>query len=234
MNLGEIKDAVRDGLGHSDVLPRQLTSYIDRGRREIENRIDGHWMRDSLTWSTVVDQQVYPILTAPGGGLNLPNFKDIRSSRSKQSTEVSWSLPHLILEDFDEVWSHYNTDDDGEPCLIVIDGDNLSVFPPKPDKTYNMLLYYWKWTANPVSNLSTDFLMTRFPESLIFAACAVGLQIKTKSIELAAPWAGMMEAELRKIETYSKGRGSPEEEYLAAWSGPGQSLRTRYLPYGRP
>lgn len=234
MTFGEIKDAVRDGIGKDNVLPRQITYFIGRGRREIENRVNGHWMRGTKNWSAIVDQSNYSITQSAGGGLALANFKDVRSSRSKQSTETIWSVPHKVYDDFDVVWSNWATDDTGEPREVVIDNENLYLFPPKPDKAYDMVLYYWQFTANPTANSGTDFLTLRFPEALIFTSVAAGLQFLTKSTEIALPWAGMAEAELVKLSAFVRDRGLPDESWLPAWGGPGQAAQDRYYPYGRP
>lgn len=234
MTLLEVKDAVQDGVGQHQLTTAQYNQYLGRARREIENRVSGHWMKAEKLWSTVVDQQAYPLLVGTGGGLNIPNFKDIRSSRSKKSTETLWSLPHTVYNDYDVLWSKYATDDTGEPEEIVIDGDDLVVFPPKPDAVFDMQLYYWSYTTNPAGDGDTDFLFTRFPELIIFASISNALQALENSPELAVPWAGMAEAEIRKLKVFVNDRGAPDEQMLSAWGGPYSAGRTRYRPYGRP
>lgn len=224
MNIGEIKDVVRDNVGNRDIAPHMLTYFLDMGRRELEKRFNFWFMRRTKDVTLIVDQQEYSITTAASGGFDIPDFKDVRTiwTRDPDPTfQRQFTFPPVKLVDFDEALSIFAIDDTGEPEQAVVDNNSLFVFPPNPDRAYITRFFHWVWTNNPTSDSGSDDLTTRFPEALIYAATMAGVRLTTKNEELARPWQQLMEAELRRIEQYEKDRGHQNEPWvMPARQGP--------------
>ena len=218
MNIGQVKDIVRDNIGRRDLPTHTLDFILGSGRREIEKSHNFYWMRASKTFNLVIDQASYSITTSASGGLNLPNFKDVRVLFEKDPSFSRWS--EVLINDFNQVHPLYPTDDVGEPEAAVIDNETLYVFPPLPDKAYNMNLYHWEWTENPDGNTESDEVTERWPELLIYAATAFGLQYLTHNLEIALPWQQLMQNELVKAKRYSDDRMTAERIDLTPKRGP--------------
>ena len=220
MKLGEAKDLVRYFIGKQDLPDHVMTFFMDGGRREVEKRHNLYWMRNKLDFSLVVDQVSYSITSSGSGGLNLPNFKDVRIMLTKLSTFTSYSYPPVEFFDFEKTDTLYATDDTGETEMAVIDNETLFVFPPKPDKTYDVRFYYWEWIGNPSGNTLDDELLKRFPEVLLYAATYFGVLSLTKDNTLAAPWLNMMNEEMVKLKRYSDDRAKDENLIMEVKTGP--------------
>jgi hypothetical protein len=218
MVLGQLKDLLRDSLGRRDLPTHLCQFFLDSGRRDIEKSHNFYWMRTVKTWNLTIDQGDYSISTSTSNGLNIPAFKDIRILFQKESTDVAWNP--VEIKDLDECLQIYSTDSEGAPEAAVIDNDTLSLFPVDPDQAYNMKLLYWQWTSNPTSNQDTDELLTRWPELLLYAASAFGMQWLTKNPQLVLPFQQMFERESVKVKRYSDDRLMDERVDLTPRRGP--------------
>ena len=200
-------------------MPSHVMDFIlASGRRDIEKIHNFYWMRATKSFNLVIDQASYSITTSPSGGLNLPNFKDIRVLFEKDPAFSRWT--EVEIKDFNQAEPLYPTDDTDEPEAAVIDNNTLFVFPPKPDKAYNMRLYHWEWTTNPAANTGTDDITDRWPELLIYSATAAGLQYLTHNQEISVPWQQLAQQELVRVKRYSDDRISAERIDLTPKPGP--------------
>lgn len=186
------------------------------GRREIEKTGNYWWMKAIKNWNTIVDQQEYLITGSASGGLNIPNWKDERIMLTQDSTLSNPGWDEVYgPKDVEDIELIYATADQGQPEVYTVDGNNddtasLKVYPPKPNKTYNMRFYYYQWTSNPATATGTDALLTRFPESLIYMATSVAMVELTKDPMMGAYWKQLFnnpqDGELRKIKRYNMAR----------------------------
>jgi hypothetical protein len=66
------------------------------------------------------------------------------------------------------------------------------VYPPDPDDTYDMRLYYYQWTSNPAANTSTDDLLKNFGSAVVYGALIWAFEIELKDIQGAAYWRNLL------------------------------------------
>jgi hypothetical protein len=218
MILGEAKDMIRKLVGNDELGVPLMKFGLDSGRRDIEKVENFYWMRNVKDWSLVVDQQDYSIVDSASGGLNLPLYKDLRILLWKKTTETVWTEVPIV--GFQEAELTYATDDEDFPEMAVIDNETISIFPPKPQGTYDMRLYYWNWTANQTSNLLDDEILKRWPEALIYASVARLTYLATRSVESAAPWTALMNQEIEKMRKFNKDRLRDEKFMFKPRKGP--------------
>jgi len=232
MTRGEVQDVVRDFVGRDNIKPNLMTFAVDSGLREIEKRINAWWMRRNIEFNATDGNQFYLIRSAASGGLNLPNYKDVMMLLSKSTTDTLWE--RVLVTEFDIAEQVYATDSTGEPQMAVIDNDRITLFPPDPNDTWNMKMYYWQFTSLPTDETSDDHEVLRFwPEALIYAATMHLTQYLTKDVQMAAPYSGLFEAEFRKLDRYNKDREIDEHNDLVPHAGPTWPRKFRRLrsPY---
>ena len=222
MTYGEAKDMVRDNLGKGDIPPAQLKFIMDAGRRVIEKRGNHYWMVGSaagLEFNLAAATSAYTITASP---ISLTNFKDIEALFSKESTDTMWTPTES--REGKEMNLQFSTDDDGPPEFYSEELGILTIYPI-PDDAYNMLLRYWAWTTNPAANASTDELLTRWPEVLIWAASSYGFKLINKSPEMATPFDGLFADEMSMLHDYNSERPTDQDWVIQPKRGPFQSRR---------
>ena len=94
----------------------------------------------------------------------------------------------------------------GEPKEAAVDNITLFIFP-NPALSYEVRLHAFEWQDNPTDNVGTsDELMDRFPEALLYGAVAVGTVLQTKDVAMAKPWMDLLNGQLPEIQKYTKQR----------------------------
>src|SRR3990167_11355293 len=204
MNVGQIKDVIRDTIGIKILHLHILNFGLDHARREIEKTANFYWMRSSKTWDITVDQGDYSITTATNNGLNLPDWKDIHVLFSKPSSSTSWT--EVLPGDLFYLERAYQTDAKGQPRHYVVDNTTLKLYPPEPDQAYNMSMWHFEWTSNPTVNTDTDELTNRWPEALIYAGCIWGFTQLAHDEVKAQYYRGLLRVEITKIKDYNLDR----------------------------
>lgn len=233
MLFGEIKDTVREHFGRTGWPTAMLDIALGAARRDIEKNSNGgyYWMRATKTFSSVVDQQNYSIPLSSSGGLFLPNFKDVRALRVKETTDNIWtdlSVGEVTQEEADVMFA---TDDTDIPTLAVIDNVTIKLFPT-PDDVYDFKMFHYEWTTNPTTNTGTtgtDELTARFPEALIYGALVWGAEMFEKSYPDADRWHAKFKAEMVQIHRHSIERERQDRVSLVPMSGPFDNRRRTEL-----
>jgi hypothetical protein len=189
MNLGEVKDAVREHFGRTGFNTPMLEQALAKGRRMVEQEGNFWWMHDEHDFDLVIDQGSYSITTTSSNGLGLSNYKALEflSWREDGSTGA-YNLLSTGEAEKAVLDTLYDTDDEGEPEDAAIQGTTLYIYPENPDDEYEMRMYYYQWTSNPTLNSDTDSLLTQFPDALIHAAKIVGYEDILKDFEGAKYW----------------------------------------------
>jgi len=207
MNLGEVKDVVREHFGRIGWPTVMLDLALGSARREIEKNSNGgyYWMRSTKTFNSVASQQDYSITTATANGLNLPNFKDVRALRVKESGDTVWTDVSVGEVTQEEAETMFATDEENMPLIAIVDNTTLKLFPT-PDAIYNFKLWHYEWTSNPTTNTGTtgtDELTERFPEALIYGALVWGCEQYEKSYPDADRWAAKFREQQSQLHRHS-------------------------------
>ena len=232
MTVSEIQDVIRDLVGRENIADNMMTYALQGGLREIEKRSNFWWMRGNLEFDATDNNQFYLLRTAASGGLNLPNYKDLMMLLSKDPSNTLWH--RVEVTEFDIAEQVYATDSTGEPQMAVIDNDRITLFPPDPNQTWDMKLYYWQYTSLPTDDTSDDHETLRFwPEALIYAATTQLNLYITKDQAIAAPYQALFEAEYKKLDRYNKDRQIDENTDMVPHLGPTWPRKFRRLrsPY---
>ena len=231
MLLHDVKDVVREHFGRVGLPTSLLTFALAEGRKTIEREGNFWWMRASKDFSLVVNQQDY-VIAASGGDITIPNFKDARALHQKVSTETSWCPVELGTVEQDQLNLMYDTDAQGEPEFAVIDNMTLKVYPPKPQLTYDMRLYYYGFTDNPTSNTSDDQLLKNYGMALVYSAVAWGFEIELKDIQGAAYWRALLGGtpfghggEIARLKRENFKRDWKDQLIMVPHKGPGRVNR---------
>src|SRR3990167_3226218 len=207
MDLGEIKDIIRDIVGR-DVMPEHIMDFaLDTARRELEKLGNFYWMRSSKTWSVVASQQSYSITTSTSNGLNLPNFKAIHALFSSAATASQWT--EVLPGDVEVLEGDYLVTTAGQPANYAVDNTTLRLYPPAPALTYSMKLWHYEWTSNPTINSgadASDELTNRWPEALIYAGGVWGLTAVKKDEPTAQYYESLLNREVQKIISAEQSR----------------------------
>lgn len=193
MTLGEIKDVVREHFGRMGLPTVILDLALAEGRKLIEREANFWWMRATTTFNLVIDTQDY--LIGSTLAVNIVNFKDARALNFKKSTETRWRPLSLGIYDQEELDVMYPTDSAGAPELAIVDNTTLKIYPPKPDLAYNMKLYHYNWTDNPVTNILSDDITKNYGMALIYAAIIWGYEIELKDMQGAIYWRKLLGGE---------------------------------------
>ena len=107
-------------------------------------------------------------------------------------------------------------------------------YPPTTDQSdYSIILFYYQWTGNPLGNLETDALISRFPKVLIYASLMWGYEMILKDFQGAAYWRTLLlgdppnrrRGELQKIKNVNFLREQQDKIQLVAMTGPWQRMR---------
>jgi len=233
MNLGEVKDVVREHFGRVGWSTTMLDLALGSARREIEKHAEGgyYWMRATKSFSTVAAQQDYSITTSASGGLDLADFKDARALKVKTTTDTVWSDVSVGEVTQEEAESMFATDETTMPLVAVIDNVTLKLFPV-PDVVYDMKLWHWEWTDNPTTNTGatgTDELTERFPEALIFGALVWGSEQFEHNSQDADRWAQKFHEQRALIHRHSLERERQDRLIFTPMSGPYDGRRRTSL-----
>lgn len=248
MKVSEVRDIVRENVGRDRLSEPVLDWCLQRGLRELEKTDNFYWMEaPKKTFSLVVNQQDYSIYTATASGLNIPNYKDSRILFVSDQTLTHPEWDEVAgPETIEEVKLEFADDDNGQPVVwtqsdvgggqgITLDS-TMSVWPPKPDKTYTMELHYYQWTSLP-TDVATDTheVLKRWPEALIYLATEQAMILATKDLATGAFWRSLfdnpnprMNSELRKIKHYNLLRQHATRMTLTPRSGSMVSRRGRW------
>ena len=220
--LFKIKDIVWDHFGRVGFPSTMLDRALEGGRREVEQAGNFWWMRTTKEWSLTVGTNEYPLLVSTGVGLNLPNYKDLRALKWKESGDVDWEpidVGHMALEEAEEA---YSTDEEGSPEIGVIDNVTLILFPPEPDLAYNMKMWLYQYTAFPsTGDTGSDELTNKFPDALVYASLAWGYEQQLKDPQGANYWRELLfKKEIPKIKRENLKREFQERINFTPSSGP--------------
>lgn len=249
MKLFEVRDQVRENIGR-DKAPEHLLKYaLDKGLREIEKTGNYWWMRATKTWNCVISQQAYNMTVSTSNGLNIPKFKDFRILLTQDQTlsNPDWDEVFGPI-DIEEAGLEFADTDTGMPVIYSLDESTatatnealtsqLLVWPPLPDKIYNMRLHYYQWTALPTDiNSESHDILLRFPEALIYIATAVGVVAITKDPQMGLFWQLKFDnpgspkdpGELMKIKRYNLDRTMDSRSELRPMRGGIMSRRSRW------
>jgi hypothetical protein len=195
MEYYKVRDVVREHIGGADAISEaSLTWACERGLREIEKHGNFYWMEAKKNFSLVVDQGDYSMYTATSGGLLIPNYKDTRVLFCSDQTLTNPSWNEVFgPENIEEVHPEFADTAEGEPVVWTQEEGNtdvtMQIWPPNPDKTYSMRLYYYNWTSLPTDISSDDHeVLMRWPEALIYLAVEQGLILKTKNMAAGMFW----------------------------------------------
>lgn len=214
MQRYKVRDVIREQVGGGDSLSEGTLAWCEeKALREIEKAGNWYWMNSVRVFDTVVNQQDYVLYPT---GLLIPNYKAPRilMTRDPTITDPQW-LEVFGPQDVGDLKLAGKDSDTDIPGAWSITEENssatLSVWPPLPDKTYNMRLYYYQWTSLPADLTSESHeVLKRWPEALIYLATAEGVLLKTKDIQAAAFWRSRfddpanprLDNEMRKIQQY--------------------------------
>ncbi len=249
MNLYEVRDIVRENVGRDKISEHLLKFSLDEGLRNVEKTGNYWWMRATKTWNCIINQQAYDMTDATNGGLNIPNFKDFRILLTQDQTlsNPDWDEVFGPI-DIEECGLEFADTDTGMPVIYCLDestttGTNeastskLLVWPPNPDKIYNMRLHYYQWTSLPTDiTLDTHDILRRFPEALIYAATEVGVVAAMKDPQMGIYWHSKFDnpqsktdpGELIKIKRYNRDRTLDSRSELRPMTGGLMSRRSRW------
>lgn len=232
--ISSVKDVVREHLSRTGFPTAMLDLALAGGRRQVEQTGNYYWMHNKKTFNLVATQQDYSITTSASNGLNLPDFKDIRRLFWKKSTDNQWDEVSLSQYTTEDANLRFKTDasDTNSPQTATISNTTLTIWPvPDAVATYNMLLFYYNWTDNPVANTGSDELTTRFPEALIYGALSWAFEIELKDTEGADRWHQKLSEQIVKIRRYAFEREWLDEVVVPFATGPYSKRRARFNPY---
>jgi hypothetical protein len=238
-----------------------LDRALEQGRRIVEQAGNWWWMKGEVTFDLVANQPVYPINTSsqpvqpvervvftPGSitstakypttikvqPVDVVDFKDVRAALVKKPSDINWNFMEVGGITKEEADNHWSINDSGMPELLLVENFDLFVYPPFPDSTYTLKLYYWRWTSNPKSNLETDELINRFPEALEYAALAWAYDLELKDPQGAGYWRTLLGGkpneigiggEIAKIRRHNLQRQRSDNLNLTPMTGPFQRSR---------
>ena len=231
----QIKDVIREHFGRLGFPTVMVDLALEEGRKLIEKEANFWWMEAEATFSLVVDDADY-VIAASGGSITIPNFKDAQALQWKRSTDVRWEAVSLGDESKDALDVMYDTDDEGWPEAAVIKDMTLFVYPPKPQETYNMKLYYYGYTTHPASNVTTtDELCRNWAMALVYAALVWGYEIYLKDMQGATYWrtllmgnpANKVVGEITKLKRENLKRGWKSQIVLVPHTSPRGGIRQR-------
>lgn len=226
MNLGDVKDIVREHFSRTAFPTVMLDFALAEGRRIVESHANFWWMRDEKDFSLTIGTGSYGITTSGTGNLNLPNFKDARAFHWAQPSGVRFEPTELGTITKEEADLLYDSDDEGNPELVLVENDDLIIYPANPDKAYDCRFYIFNWTDNPADNLSTDALISHFPMALAYAALVWGYEQQLKDFNGASYWRvllqgppGRLGGEIAKLKRANFKRDTQEKISLVPLLG---------------
>lgn len=229
MLLYQIKDVVREHFGRIGLPTAILDLALAEGRKLIEHEANFWWMEDEATFNLVVDQADYDI-AASGGEITIPNFKDAQALFWRTTGTTHWDPVSLGENTKDDLDLLYGTADEGSPEAAYLQDKKLYIYPPKPQLTYDMKLYYWGYTTNPAGNNDTaDELTNNWGMALIYAALIWGYEIYLKDLQGATYWRTLLGGpqfgkggEIAKLKRENLKRGWRSRMVLVPHVGPGR------------
>lgn len=245
MKLFEVRDIVRENVGRDKITEVYLKWSLDQGLREIEKTGNYYWMRATKTWNCVVSQQAYSIYTSASSGLNIPAFKDVRILLTQDQTLPNPDWDEVFgPEDMEAAGLEFADTDTGMPVSFAIDestttgtqelSSNILVYPPLPDKIYNMRLHYYQWTALPTDITSEAHeVLKRWSEALIYLATEAAVVGLTKDPQFGVYWRQKFSnkqdgGELVKIRRYNLERAQDSRVELRPARGGLMARRQRW------
>ena len=201
LKLGQLKDLLEELLCNTNLSLEMMNFLLASGRREVENRVNAYWMSVTTDFALTSGIPSYSLIA---GAIARTAFKDIMFLSYRLLGETKWNdVPHRAYQVLN---NKYSLAEAGPPKEAAVDNVALFIFPT-PDKAYQMRLHAFEWQDNPTDNVgSSDDLMDRFPEALLYAAVGVGTRLMTKEETLAKPWMDLLDKEIPKIQAYSNSR----------------------------
>ena len=233
--IGEVKDIVREHFSRTQFPTGQLDQSLSEGRRIIEHHGNFWWMRALKEFSLIANTGSYGITSSGTGNLNLPNFKDaIAFLYTNSLTGVAFQQIPIGVMEREEADSIYDVGQDGAPELVIIDNENLLVYPEDPDIAYPCRFYYWTYTQNPDLNSESDVITLRFPMALAYASIAWGYEMILKEFNGASYFRNLLGGqpfghggELAKIKRENFKRGWQDKIVFTPHHGSNVRYRRR-------
>lgn len=216
MILGKVKDLVRSGIGFDDLDPSMLGFFLEMGLRQIEKQGNFYWMEDSVDFNMTADDNSYVISASP---ISITGFKDVRALLVKRTSDTHYyETEYLEKEQADQL---YGSTDDDLPHAYYIDNDDNLILYPIPDAAHNARLIHFTWTTLPANNLSEAHeILKRFPEALIYASVAFGVDWLIKNETLSNQWNQRFAREMLDIKRHDQRRRQLDEINLRVSRGP--------------
>jgi hypothetical protein len=226
MNYFQIKDYVREHFGRTGIDTAMLDLYLEASRLIIENHGNFWWMQNEVTFNATDGVSSYAI--GDGSAIDIPRFKDAKVLHWREVGDNNWEPVDLGSTEKDVLDLMYQTDDTGSPEAAAIVDDTLFLYPPDPNDTFNMKLFYWNYTDFPVIT-GEDELTKNFPMALIYGALAHGYEMYLKDTAGAGYWRALLGGtpfgrggELVKIKKMNFQRGWKDQITLTPRTGPGR------------
>lgn len=166
--------------------------------------------------------------------ISIPGYKDFRGALTKRPNDSDWNYVEVGGITKEEADNHWSINDPGMPEVILIENFDLLTYPPFPDQTYTVYLFYYQWTSNPASNLATDELISRFPDALIFSSLAWAYDLELKDPQGAGYWRTLLAGkpgeigiggEIAKIRRHNMQRMRQDNISMTPMTGPFQRQR---------
>ena len=230
MPLGKAKDVFREHFGRVGLNTAILSLGLTEGRKLIEKEGNFWWMRGTQDIVAAIGQQEYTI--EDGGDFDIANFKDARFLMQKESQESNWSPIDLGVTDQEELDMVYDDDDEGEPERAVIENATVRLYPPLPDKAYDLRLYYYEWTDNPTDNTDTDDLLKNWGMAVCYGAIIWGFEMQLKDHQGAQYWRTLLGGqpfgrggEIAKLKRENFKRDWKDRIMLTPYTGAGKASR---------
>lgn len=198
MTVSQVRDLVRSKLGIPDLPPEQLDYFLIAGRRSIESAANLYWMAANVDFTIPgMTDQLDAVIDIQAIDYKEPRHLFLK--RNDKWYPVSIGTPDATLPYLDD------TTDIDTPQFVQAE-DTLFTFMPAPDEDYEARLYYFKFTDNPVCITDTDELFTRWPQMILYAALAEGINFTTTNTDLSVPWFKLMLDEIEKAKKVTKMR----------------------------
>lgn len=247
MNFGEIKTEVVDTLARNDaVVIGKIPVWVNRRQHQAAARHNFDFLKTTPgPMPLIIGQQQYRIPGASlGTGVNAQGklFKDdvffYLLDIATPAGVIEYTGKLLPIKTRDEMLQRFSRNDSGEPEFVTLDSYygtdirdtyyDFSVWPPKPDKVYQVTALMYTWPLDLLNDIDTNWFAERFPHMLIAGAVADGFWMLGADEEATVREA-QFEKVLREAISTDKGRQVPSDFSLVpSWnSGPSGGTMTR-------
>lgn len=135
--------------------------------------------------------------------------------------DANGNFTELTLMDKEDYRRFYSdntaTSARGEPTHYIIRETDI-FFRPKADKTYNLILDYWKYLADMTAAGTATTLLTKYPNVLEYGATFKGFQYLGE-LENAQYWLALYQKEIADMMVANADRMLPDEMGLSVRTG---------------